>query len=207
MKIWKMVSGIISMVLFLLVSLQSCAVGLYNTLEDNSEFGGSGGILLAIFMLTAGIVSLATHKQDGIGGDIAVLSLMFIAAFFGVSLAGGYSDLYVWSCWCILCGVLALVFIIIKSTKKKPNYNQSNSQYNNPPNIQQYNNPQGFQQYPPNVYNQGNYNTGYLINQNMQYQQMYNQTGNLVNPNYQTNQMNQNMVYTDNLNNPYIDNN
>ena len=37
MAIWKLISGIISCVLFLLVSMQSCAAGLVNTIEENGE--------------------------------------------------------------------------------------------------------------------------------------------------------------------------
>ena len=48
MKAWKLVSGIISIILFVLVSLQSCAVGLGNTISSNGEFGGSGGIIVLL---------------------------------------------------------------------------------------------------------------------------------------------------------------
>ena len=49
MKIWKLVSGILSIVLVLFVLFQSCAAGLGNALEANGEVGGSAGVLLAIF--------------------------------------------------------------------------------------------------------------------------------------------------------------
>jgi hypothetical protein len=56
MKVWKLVSGILSIVLFLIVSFQSCAAGISNTLSDNGEVGGSAGVLVAIFLLAGGIV-------------------------------------------------------------------------------------------------------------------------------------------------------
>ena len=37
MKTWKLVSGIISIVLFFLVAFQSCAAGAANMLEENGE--------------------------------------------------------------------------------------------------------------------------------------------------------------------------
>ena len=40
MKAWKLVSGIISIILFVLVSLQSCAVGLGNTISSNGGVWG-----------------------------------------------------------------------------------------------------------------------------------------------------------------------
>ena len=117
MKIWKLVSGILSIVFFMLVIFQSCAVGISNTLSDNGEFGGSGGFLLAIFMLSAGIVSVATHKNHGVGGNIAVIILECIGAFFGILLAGGYGDLPFWACWCLICATVLEISSIIKVVK------------------------------------------------------------------------------------------
>ena len=41
MKTWKLVSGIISIVLFAFVMFQSCAAGISNSLAENGESGGS----------------------------------------------------------------------------------------------------------------------------------------------------------------------
>ena len=69
MKVWKLVSGILSMILFVLVAFQSCAVGLSNALEENDEVSGSAGIIVAVLMLAGGIVSVATRKSQGKGGN------------------------------------------------------------------------------------------------------------------------------------------
>ena len=37
MKTWKLVSGILSIILFVIVSFQSCAAGIGNTLSENGE--------------------------------------------------------------------------------------------------------------------------------------------------------------------------
>ena len=47
MKVWKLVSGILSMVLFILVAFQSCAAGVSNALENNGEVSGSAGLIVA----------------------------------------------------------------------------------------------------------------------------------------------------------------
>ena len=70
MKTAKLVIGIISMVLFVLVAFQSCAAGLGNALADNGEVSGTSGMLLAFCMLIAGIVGVATRKSKG-GGIVA----------------------------------------------------------------------------------------------------------------------------------------
>lgn len=116
MKTWKLVSGILSIILFVFVSFQSCAAGLSNTLEANGEVGGSAGILVAIMLLAGGIVSIATRK-GGKGGNIALIILFGIGALLGFTLAGGYSDLKIWAAWCLICTILAIVSLV--KTEKK----------------------------------------------------------------------------------------
>ena len=95
MKVWKLVSGILSIILFVFVSFQSCAAGVSNALEANGEASGSAGIIVAILMLAGGIVSIATRKSLGKGGNIALIVL------FG--LAG----------WCLINAVLAVVALVM----------------------------------------------------------------------------------------------
>lgn len=63
MKVWKLVSGILSIVLFVFVTFQSCAAGVANTLSENGEVSGTAGVMVAILMLAGGIVSIATRKS------------------------------------------------------------------------------------------------------------------------------------------------
>lgn len=121
MKIWKLVSGILSMILFVLVSFQSCAAGVVNTLEDNGEVSGSAGLLVAIFMLAGGIVSVATRKSEKKGGNIALIILFGLAALIGFTNYGNYSDLAIWSAWCLINAVLAFVAIITGKKKIEDN--------------------------------------------------------------------------------------
>ena len=111
MKTWKLVSGILSIVLFVFVTFQSCAAGVANILEANGEVGGSAGIIVAIMLLAGGIVSIATRK-GGKGGNIALIVLFGIGALCGYTMAGSYGDLYIWATWCLICAVLAIVSLI-----------------------------------------------------------------------------------------------
>ncbi len=117
MKVWKLVSGILSIVLFVFVSFQSCAAGLSNALEANGEVSGTAGIMVAVFMLAGGIVSIATRKAKGKGGNIALIILFGIAALVGFTNYGSYSDLAIWSGWCLINAVLAVIAMI--TGKKK----------------------------------------------------------------------------------------
>lgn len=110
MKTWKLVSGILSIILFAFVLFQSCAAGISNTLSENGEIGGSAGIIVAIMMLAGGIVSIATRNSSG--GGIVIAILYGIAVLCGLGFAGSYGDLYIWSVWCLICAVLGVVSFI-----------------------------------------------------------------------------------------------
>lgn len=112
MKVWKLVSGILSIVLFVFVTFQSCAAGVANTLSENGEVSGSAGVMVAILMLAGGIVSIATRKSEKKGGNVALIVLFGLAAVVGLMHYGSYSDLVIWSVWCIINAVLAVVAII-----------------------------------------------------------------------------------------------
>lgn len=114
MKTWKLVSGILSIILFIVVAFQSCAVGVGNSLAENGEVSGSAGLIVAIMMLVGGIVSIAT-KNGGKGGNIALIILFGIGAATGYMMAGSYKDLIIWASWCLICTILAVVAMIKKS--------------------------------------------------------------------------------------------
>lgn len=107
MKTTKLVLGIISIVLFFLVSFQSCAAGLGNTLTNSDEVSGTAGILLAFCMLIAGIVGICTRKSKG-GGIIAGIFYL-IGGMLGITNYGSFSDLAIWS---VLCLIFGIVFIL-----------------------------------------------------------------------------------------------
>ena len=112
MKIWKLVSGILSMILFVLVAVQSCAAGMVNTLENNGGSSGSVGFFVGILMLAGGIVSVATRKSQGKGGNIALVILFGLEALMGFAGYGNYSDLVIWAFWCLINAILAVVAMI-----------------------------------------------------------------------------------------------
>ena len=118
MKTWKLVSGILSIILFVFVTFQSCAAGLSNALSENGESSGSAGLIVAIMLLTGGIVSVATRSSKGKGGNVALIILYGLGALMGFTMAGSYTDLNIWAGWCLICAVLAVVSLVKKPKKK-----------------------------------------------------------------------------------------
>ena len=110
MKIWRLVSGILSIILFALVSLQSCAAGVVNSIEENGQVSGSAGMVVSIMLLTGGITSVVTRNGSK-GGCIATMVLYGIGAVCGYLMAGNFGDLYIWATWCLVCAVLSFVTI------------------------------------------------------------------------------------------------
>ena len=112
MKVTRLVIGIISFVMALIVTFQSCFAGLGNAMEDNGEVGGSAGVVLAIFAIVAGIV---TRKGEGKGPFVAG-GFYLAGGIIGLAMAGSYADLKIWGVACI---IFALVFIIGTILEKK----------------------------------------------------------------------------------------
>lgn len=107
MKTWKLVSGIISIVLSVFVVFQSMIAGLANALEESGQVSGSAGLVVSICMLCGGIVSIVSRKNNSKGTNIALIILFGLATLTGFVLAGNYSD--VWSAWCLINAVLAII--------------------------------------------------------------------------------------------------
>lgn len=78
----RLAIGIISIVLFVLIGLQSCAVGVGNTLEDNGATSGSSGMGMAFYWL---------------------------AALLTIGTGDSYPDLPIWGVIAFLFGVVFLI--------------------------------------------------------------------------------------------------
>lgn len=108
MKTWKLVSGILSIAFAAFMLLQSAASALYEIFAGNG-YSGVAGLLSAIFILTAGIVSIVMRK-DGKVGNIACITLYCLAAIIGFLFKDGvYSDLIFWSIWAAVCAFVLIV--------------------------------------------------------------------------------------------------
>jgi len=91
---------------------------LTNTPEENGQSSGSAGFFVAILMLAGGIISIVVRKNTGKGGNIALIVICPLAALIGFSIAGNYTDLKIWSPWCLICSILALIAIFIGKKSK-----------------------------------------------------------------------------------------
>jgi hypothetical protein len=117
MKIAKLVIGVISCVLFLLIVVQSCAAGASNVMSGSRESSGAAGFFLAICLLVAGIVGMATRNSKG--GGITSGVFYTLGGFIGIIGFGTFKDLLIWAILSfIFAGVFILGSIFMKKTVK-----------------------------------------------------------------------------------------
>ena len=114
MKTTKLVIGIISIVLFGLIFFQSCAAGVSNAMADSGEVSGSAGVILAIFILVAGIVGIAA--RNSFGGTITSAVFYIVGGLIAIPMAGTFADLKIWGCLSIIFGA---VFIFVAILQRK----------------------------------------------------------------------------------------
>jgi len=114
MKIAKLVIGIISCVLFLVITFQSCAAGASNVMSGSKEVSGTAGFFLAICLLVAGIVGIVTRNSKA--GGITSGVFYALGGFIGIISFGTFADLQIWA---ILSFIFAGVFILGSIFMKK----------------------------------------------------------------------------------------
>lgn len=106
LSVFRLVIGILSLVLSLFIVFQSAAVGLVNTLEPTGDVGGSAGLLVALLFIISGIVVIATRNSRKKTGPIICFVLYSLSGLLGMTNNAVYADLAVW-------GGLALFFALI----------------------------------------------------------------------------------------------
>lgn len=104
MKTAKLVIGIITIVLSGIIFFQSCAVGIGSALEESEEVSGPAGMIVAVCMLVAGIISIAT--RNGKAGGFVAGGFYLVGGLIGIANVGSFGDLKIWS-------VLSLIFAAV----------------------------------------------------------------------------------------------
>ncbi len=113
----KLILGILSIVLFLFVALQSCAAGLGNALSNNGESSGSFGFLVAFNLLVTGIIAIVCRRSSGRAPWIISAILLWLNYFYGKMFGGSFSDLVIWGFLSYALGVFYL-FSFVCSKKE-----------------------------------------------------------------------------------------
>ncbi|MBQ9899334.1 MAG: hypothetical protein IJM44_07800 [Ruminococcus sp.] len=114
----RLIIGIISIVLSLVVLFQSCAAGAANALSENGESSGTAGALLAIIMLISGIISIAARKSKG--GIVTSAVFYILGGVLAFSSAGSFSDLKIWAVVAFIFAALLMISLKMKKKDEDP---------------------------------------------------------------------------------------
>lgn len=112
----KLIIGIISLVLFPIIGLQSCAAGVYNAVAANNEASGSFGFIVGLNLMISGIIAIAARKSIKKAPWIVAAVLLWLNYFYGKVFRGSFSDLVIWGFLSFAIGVFYL--FSIPRTKK-----------------------------------------------------------------------------------------
>ena len=94
------------------MAFQSYAAGVGNALANNKGASGSAGIMLAIFMLIAGIIAIISKYSKGM--TIASIVFYVLAFIVGIANVGHFKNLQIWSIINLIFAAL-LVFHMFKN--------------------------------------------------------------------------------------------
>lgn len=138
MKITKLVFGILMIILSVFIVFQSTAMGFLNTFSNKGSHSGTGGMIMAVAYLAAGIVYIATKNQIKLGGDIANAVILVLFGLVALTSADKtFQDLIVWIVLGFIIGLGFLIWHILINKKSQSNnhptnYNQINNSTNYP---------------------------------------------------------------------------
>ena len=115
MKIWKSLSGFLSILIAALIALLFLFADLLELLAnplpiETPGSPGAAGAILAVALAFGGIITLAT-RSGGRGGSIAAAILYGVGGVVGLVLAEGHGELRLCAGWALLCMVAAMVDI------------------------------------------------------------------------------------------------
>ena len=118
MRTMRLVVGIISIVLSLLILLQSCAASCVEAIVDKGGFSGATGLLVAVIMLSTGIVAIAARKSKG--ATVYCTIAYAIAGLLGILARGVYKDLVIWGGLAIIFATLFFISIFTEHDPSGP---------------------------------------------------------------------------------------
>lgn len=124
MKTAKLVFGIFSIVLSVMVLFQSCAAHLYDAV--NGSYAGTYGMFVAILMLAGGITNIVTRTSKG--GTWACIIMFGLAGVIAVTMYDYYEDLQVWGAYCLIVAVVNLISLKTQFKAEKKEVTEEKAQ-------------------------------------------------------------------------------
>lgn len=116
MKTAKLVLGILSIVLSILVLFQACAATVGDALAAEGGTSGASGTITALLLLAGGIIDVAGRRSKG--AAIAGTIVLFIGTLVAYSAVGVFGDLAIWGTWCLIVAAVNAISIFTQDYEK-----------------------------------------------------------------------------------------
>ena len=113
----KLIVGIISIVLFVVIGLQSCAVSLGTALTGTESTSGGAGVIVSFLILISGIVGICTRNSKA--GGITAGVFYAIAGIGGMGNAVDFPDLEIWAYLCLIFSAIYIIGSLRMGNKEK----------------------------------------------------------------------------------------
>lgn len=105
MKMTKIIVGIIMIILAIVILVQAIIRGFGSPYTIVKIYGGTAELIVSLLYLASGIVYIATCRLDGLGGDIAGLTMMLVSWILGLLTFKIYLPLQLWAWIALIIGV------------------------------------------------------------------------------------------------------
>lgn len=115
----RLIVGIVMLVFSIPVLFQSCAAGIFNSIENNGGADGTIGFLVSCCMIVFGIIAITTRRTI-LHNFLAVMSVLSCLIFIYCSFIydGIFADLAIWG---YLFAIYSIFFFIASSAVKQNN--------------------------------------------------------------------------------------
>lgn len=130
MKVWKLVSGILSIIWSGWVMLGAGVTGFLSDMEGSKDDGTAVvvvGFFVSILMVAGGIVSIAVKNKIDERSNGALAIIFGIATIIGFAGGGKFDILEIWAVWCLACAVNAIVCIFQNRKNKSKDTDKEDS--------------------------------------------------------------------------------
>ena len=114
MKIFKLIVGILCILLAGFVAFQSFYLGSGSAIFKPLEISGTIAIIIIVLLVLCGLTTASTFRSRGVGGEVFCILLLSLATVAGVLFRGSIPELRLWTGICLALDVFNLLSLFTK---------------------------------------------------------------------------------------------
>lgn len=113
MRIWRLISGAVSCIMFCYIVSEAIRIGMVNFAKGSSSHSGTTSFIIGTFNLIAGIMSIV-KRRGGKESNIVIFTLYLLSALFALfgDTGGSDSSIPLYGLWWIVCALVSFSALI-----------------------------------------------------------------------------------------------